>query len=152
MWNQRPRICLVAKFGAKIKIFKFETKNFWFAYFLTDIWKQYSHIWNQRPRICLFVKFREKMKITKFEPKLPNLRIFGLKFAQQNHPFIIASVPLAPFCLCLFFLFVFCISHSSIVFIISTLIIAIFHCLNYTLLLLHLVITHLIITMYIIAM
>ena len=42
-----------------------------------------------------------------------------------------------------FFLVVLCISLSSIVFIISTLIIVIFYCLNYTLLLLHLFVTHL---------
>ena len=27
IYDQRPQICLVAKFGAKIKIPKFETKN-----------------------------------------------------------------------------------------------------------------------------
>ena len=61
----------------------------------------------------------------------------------SSHPFTIVSVPVAPFLP----LFV-----SSSVFIISTLIIGTFYCLNYTLLLLHLFITRLridfVITMY----
>ena len=35
--NLRPRICLVGKFGAKIKIVKFGTKNAWFGYFCAGI-------------------------------------------------------------------------------------------------------------------
>ena len=69
--------------------------------------------------------------------------------AQQNHLALTLSQWLL-FLLLLsvfvFFSFVaFCISLSSIVFIISTLIIGIFYCLNYILLLLHLFIKHLII-------
>ena len=64
--------------------------------------------------------------------------------AQQNHLAlnILLSLlfPLVLSCLCLFGFF--CVSLSSIIFIISTLIIGIFYCLNYTLLLLHLIITH----------
>ena len=33
IWNQRPRVCLVAKFDAKIRILKFRTENAWFRYF-----------------------------------------------------------------------------------------------------------------------
>ena len=29
---------------------KFGTKNAWFGYFWTGIWKQYCHIWNQHPQ------------------------------------------------------------------------------------------------------
>ena len=65
--------------------------------------------------------------------------------AQQNHLVLILSLQLLlPLLLSVFVCFsfvVFCISLSSIVFIISTLIIGIFYCLNYTLLLLHLFIT-----------
>ena len=69
IWNQRPWICLVARFSAKIKILKFGTKNAWFGYFWTGIWKQHCHIWNQHPWICLITKFRKKMKIPKFGTK-----------------------------------------------------------------------------------
>ena len=66
IWNQRPRICLVAKFGGKIKILKFGTKNAWFGYLWTGTWKQYCHIYNQHSQICLISKFREIMKMHKF--------------------------------------------------------------------------------------
>ena len=72
--------------------------------------------------------------------KKPNLN--GKKKSFNSHPFTIASVPLASFCLC--FSIVFCISLSS-AFTISTLIIGMFYCLNYTLLLLPLFIAHLVI-------
>ena len=69
--------------------------------------------------------------------------------AQQNHLALTLSLQLLfPLLLSVFVCFsfvVFCISFSSIVFIISTLIIGTFYCLNYTLLLLHLFITHLVI-------
>ena len=73
----------------------------------------------------------------------PNLNV------QQNHLALILSLQLLfPLLLSVFVFFsfvVFCISLSSIVFVISTLIIGIFYCLNYTLLLLHLFITLLVI-------
>ena len=83
---------------------------------------------------------------SKFELKIKevlhiNLRKPNLN-AQQNH---LALVPFAPFCLCSFFFCCFLHFTSSIIFIISTLIIGTFYCLNYTLLLLHLFITHLMI-------
>ena len=72
IWNQRPRICLNAKFGAKIKILKFKTKKclnwvFWAANlnFWTGIWKNYWHTWNDCPWICLGAKFGAKIKILK---------------------------------------------------------------------------------------
>ena len=39
IWNLHPRICLFVKFGAKIKIHKFGTKNALFGYFWTGVWK-----------------------------------------------------------------------------------------------------------------
>ena len=57
----------------------------------------------------------------------------------SSHPFPVASVPLAPFCLCLFFFccylqfsFIYCFHY-----IYASFTIGIFYCLNYTLLLLH---------------
>ena len=55
--NQCPRICLVAKSGAKIRILKFRTENALFGYFWTGIWKNCSHISNQHPEICLIANF-----------------------------------------------------------------------------------------------
>ena len=44
IWNQLPWICLVAKFGAKLKILKFGTTNTWFCYFWVRILKKYYYI------------------------------------------------------------------------------------------------------------
>ena len=57
-------------------------------------------------------------------------------------PFTKVFAPFVFFCLCFYFfclfvLFFFCVSLSSIIFIISTLIVGIFYCLNYTSLLIH---------------
>ena len=65
----------------KIKIYKFGTKNAWFAYFLDKIWKYYFHIWNLRPRICLVAKFGAKTKIMK-KTKMPK---FGTKNASFGY-------------------------------------------------------------------
>ena len=81
------------------------------------------------------LKIKEALHINWREPNLN---------AQQNHlahSFTIACFPCS-FC---FSFVIFCISLWSIVFIISTLIINIFYCLNYNLLLLHFFITHLVI-------
>ena len=69
IWNQHPRICLIAKSRKKTKMSKFGTKNALFGYFWTRILKNYSHIWNQHPRLCLISKFREKIKMPKFKTK-----------------------------------------------------------------------------------
>ena len=66
IWNQHPRICLIAKFHEKMKMPKFGTKNALFGYFWTGIWKEHCHIWNKRPWICLVAKFGAKLKILKF--------------------------------------------------------------------------------------
>ena len=57
IWNQRPWVCLVAKFSEKTKVPKF-------GYFGAKILKNFYHIWNQRLRICPVVKFREKNENT----------------------------------------------------------------------------------------
>ena len=51
------------------KMSKSETKNVWFEYFWTGIWKKYCHIWNQHPWICLITKYREIMKMPKIGTK-----------------------------------------------------------------------------------
>ena len=61
-WNQHPRICLIAKLGAKTKILKFGTKNALFRYFWAGIW-EYCNIRNQRPWIWITAKFRERINI-----------------------------------------------------------------------------------------
>ena len=38
--------CFGQQFWKAIVIFEYETKNTWFVYFGTAIWKYYSHIWN----------------------------------------------------------------------------------------------------------
>ena len=96
IWNKRPWICLVAKFGAKLKILKFGIKNTWFRSFWTGIWKQYCHISNQHPRICLYTKCREKVKMPKFGTKryLPLFGYFWVKILKKychiwnQHPWI----------------------------------------------------------------
>ena len=75
-WNQRPRICLVAKFDTKIKILKFGTENALFWYFWPAIWKNCCHIWNQHPQICLIANFAKKPKMYKFETKNVWFRYF----------------------------------------------------------------------------
>ena len=72
IWNQRPRICLAAKFGAKITILRLPE----FGYFWSESWNIYCHIWNQHPRLCLIAKFCEKKKIPKFGTKNPLFEYF----------------------------------------------------------------------------
>ena len=81
--NQRPRICLTAKFSVETKILKFGTKNAFFRYFWTGIWKQYRHVWYQHPRICLISKFREKVKMPKFGTKNVLFRYFWAEIWKQ---------------------------------------------------------------------
>ena len=38
IWNQHPRIFLIAKFLEKMKMFKFGTKNALFCYFSAGTW------------------------------------------------------------------------------------------------------------------
>ena len=86
------------------------------------------------------LKIKEALRINRRKPNLN---------AQQNHLALILLLSLQfPLLLSIFTCFLFvvlCISLSCIVFIIFMLIIGIFYCLNYTLLLLHLFITHLVI-------
>ena len=67
--KSKPRISLIAKFREKPKVPKFGTKNAWFVYFWTGIWKYYYHIWNVRPQNCVVAKFGAKLKIFQFGTK-----------------------------------------------------------------------------------
>ena len=77
--NQRPPICLTAKFHLKTGILKCGTKNASFGQFLAGIWKECCYFWNQQSRACLIAKFRKKVKMPKFGTKTPYLGIYGLK-------------------------------------------------------------------------
>ena len=61
--NYRPRICLVAKFVAKIKILKFRSKN---ALFWDTIWKKLLSYLKSAPSNFSNCKFGEKTKMSKF--------------------------------------------------------------------------------------
>ena len=64
--NQRPRVCIIAKFGAKIKIHKFGLKLPHLGIFGLNLKITLSYL-NQVPRICVIAKLREKIKRPKFE-------------------------------------------------------------------------------------
>ena len=86
IWNQLPRISLIAKFREKPKMPKFGTKNALFGYFRAGIWKEYCHIWDQYLGICLIAKFCEKMKVPKFETKNVLFGHFGVRFLKMYCP------------------------------------------------------------------
>ena len=67
--NQRPRICLVEKFVAKIKIIKFRTKNALFGYFWATIWKKLLSYLKSTSSNLPNCKFGEKTKMSKFGTK-----------------------------------------------------------------------------------
>ena len=64
--NQRPRVCIIAKFGAKIKIHKFGLKLPQLGIFGLNLKIILSYL-NQVPRICVIAKLRERIKRPKFE-------------------------------------------------------------------------------------
>ena len=66
--NQRPPICLIAKFRVKIRILKHGTKNA-FCVFWRAILKNYCPFRNQHPQIRLIPKFGAKTKILKFSAR-----------------------------------------------------------------------------------
>ena len=90
IWNQHPRICLIAKYCEIMKMPKFRTKNALFGYLWTKTLENYCHIWNQHLRICLIGKFCEETKMPKFGtknaifgyfwPRMPYLGIFWQEF------------------------------------------------------------------------
>ena len=76
IWNQHPRICLIAKYREIMKMPKFGTKSALFGYFWARILKNYCHIWNQHLRISVIAKFCEETKMPKFGTKNDLLGIF----------------------------------------------------------------------------
>ena len=93
IWNQHPRICLIAKFCEKTKMPKFGTKNALFGYFWARILENWCHIWNQHFCICLIAKFCEETKMPKFGtknglfgyfwPRMPYLGIFWARILKK---------------------------------------------------------------------
>ena len=75
--NQRPRIWLVAKFVAKIKILKFRSKN---ALFWDTIWKKLLSYLKSAPSNFSNCKFGEKKN---WGPKICDSSIFGLKYEKN---------------------------------------------------------------------
>ena len=92
IWNQHPQVCLIAKFGEKIKMSKFGTKNALFWCFWTEIWKQCLQISNYHPQICLIVKSSENMRICKFGTKILIFVFLGSNFKK-----LLSYLKLAPF-------------------------------------------------------
>ena len=102
--NQRPRISLVAKFGAKTKILNFGPKNALFGYFWARILESYCHVLNQHLRICVIPKFCEETKMLRFGtknaffeyfwPKNLYLVIFGLEIKKKKLLSYLKSAPL----------------------------------------------------------
>ena len=99
IWNQHPRICLIAKLmekqkclnlGPKCFIWVILTKNALFWCFWTRIFKKYCHIWNQHSQICLTGKFcKKERKMPKFGTKNP---IFAYFWAGILKTFVIFEI------------------------------------------------------------
>ena len=53
IWNQHPRICLIAKYHEIVRMPKFGIKSTKFGYFGARILKNDCHIWNQHLQIFL---------------------------------------------------------------------------------------------------
>ena len=68
IWNQHPRICLIAKFCERMSKFclNFGLKLHYFGIFGLEFKGKCCHIWNQHPRICLIAKFYVETKMPKF--------------------------------------------------------------------------------------
>ena len=95
IWNQCLLICLVAKFGAKLKFLKFGIKYTWFGWAFFD-WnlKTILSYLKSSPRIGLTAKCREIIKMDKFGTKNASFcyfwgRIFKKLFSyciSKQHP------------------------------------------------------------------
>ena len=88
IWNQHPRISVIAKFSKETKLpnlgskmpylsifdqkcvaWVFFTKNALFRIFGLEFWKNYCHICIKHLWICLIANFWEETKMPKFAPK-----------------------------------------------------------------------------------
>ena len=78
-----PEFALFPSLVQKVKILKFGTKNAWFPYFETGIWKYCCHNWNQHPRISLVVMFGPKKKSLNLEKNCLYVAIFGMEFGNN---------------------------------------------------------------------
>ena len=90
IWNQYPRICLIAKYHKKRnKTKKIETKIALFGHFWARILKKYCHIWHQHPRICPKAKFCKKRHLSNFGTINP---LFGYFWARIEKAIVISEI------------------------------------------------------------
>ena len=94
IWNQRPQICLIAKFREKRKTPKFGIKNALLGYFCAGISKNYCHTSNQLPRTCLIAKFCRKTKMPKLSTKSVLFGYFWAKILKTIVIFAISTFEL----------------------------------------------------------
>ena len=81
IWNQHPRICLIAKFCEEAKMPKFKTRNALFGCFWARVLKNYCHTWNQHPRICQKSVFNSS---TEFWYRVPFFSRSGVRFLWRS--------------------------------------------------------------------
>ena len=68
IWNQHPRICLIAKFYVETKMPKFCSRNALFLYFWEGIWKEYLKSAPSNLSNCKIL--RKKQKYLNLKPKM----------------------------------------------------------------------------------
>ena len=68
-YPQRPQICLIAKFRAKIKILKLETKNARLGYFQAGIENDIAILEISAFRVCVNAKIPPRVKMPKLVTK-----------------------------------------------------------------------------------
>ena len=78
--NHRPPNCLIAKFHAKIKIFRSETKNAFFECFGQQFENLLSYLKSAPSNLLCCKVLCKKLKFLNLGPKIPDFRILGLEF------------------------------------------------------------------------
>ena len=78
--NQRPQICLIAKFSAITKILKFGTKNALFRCFGQQFRKTIVIFEISALKFALVQMLVKKWKPLNLGPIMPDLRVLGLEF------------------------------------------------------------------------
>ena len=77
--NQRPLVCLIGKFRAKIRILKNRNQKCFFGCFVQQFRKTIVIFETNVLKFVFALKFDAK-KSLHLEPKMPDLRILGLEF------------------------------------------------------------------------
>ena len=81
IWNQCPRICLIAKYRKKTKMPKFGAKNALFGYFWARIWKKLLSYLKLAPsNLSKWKISQQKLGCLNLGAKMPYLGIFELEF------------------------------------------------------------------------